>query len=70
MTNAELSASSPRHKHRDLDLEVRWPPDVDVLIVGSGFSGIRMGARFRQAGIESFFDHREGRRSRRHLARL
>jgi cation diffusion facilitator CzcD-associated flavoprotein CzcO len=54
MTNAERSASSRPHKHRDVDFEVRRPPDVDVLIVGSGFSGICLGARLGQAGIESF----------------
>jgi len=54
VTNADPSALSPRHGHRDADWEVRQPPDVDVLIVGSGFSGICLGVRLRQAGIESF----------------
>jgi cation diffusion facilitator CzcD-associated flavoprotein CzcO len=54
VTNADPSASIPRHKHRDTDLEARRSPDVDVLIVGSGFSGIGMGVRLRQVGIESF----------------
>src|SRR5690242_7644323 len=29
-------------------------PDVDVLVVGSGFSGLCMGARLLRAGFESF----------------
>jgi cation diffusion facilitator CzcD-associated flavoprotein CzcO len=54
MTNADPSALSPRHRHRDADWEVRQPADGDVLIVGSGFSGICTGVRLRQAGIDSF----------------
>lgn len=49
MTNAALS---PRHGHRHADREVRQPPDVDVLIVGSALSGICLGVQLHQAGIE------------------
>jgi len=54
MTNADPSALSPRHRNRDADWEVRQPPDVDLLIVGSGLFGICTGMRPRQPGIESF----------------
>jgi cation diffusion facilitator CzcD-associated flavoprotein CzcO len=54
MTSADRPRSSPPREHRNVDLDAQLRCPVDVLIVGSGFSGICMGARLRQAGIESF----------------
>jgi len=52
MTKADPSTSSPRPKPHDAP--ARHPTEVEVLIVGSGFSGICMGVRLLRAGIESF----------------
>ena len=35
-------------------LEAGLPPAVDIAIVGSGFSGLAMAVRLRQAGIRDF----------------
>ena len=43
--------------------------DVRVAIVGSGFAGLGMAIRLRQAGIERLRRARAGRRRRRHVAR-
>src|SRR5215472_618413 len=52
MTKADPFTSSPRPKPHDAP--PRHPAEVEVLIVGSGFSGICMGVRLLRAGIESF----------------
>jgi hypothetical protein len=38
MTNADQSVLILRHKHRDADLEMGQPSEVEVLIVGSRLS--------------------------------
>jgi cation diffusion facilitator CzcD-associated flavoprotein CzcO len=52
MTTAVRSTSSPRPKPHNAP--ARHPAEVEVLVVGSGFSGICMGVRLLRAGIESF----------------
>ena len=43
--------------------------DVGIAIVGSGFAGLGMAIRLKQAGIDDFVVLERGRRRRRHLAR-
>ena len=44
------------------------PAEVDIAIVGSGFSGLGMAIRLKQEGHEDFVVLERGRRRRRHLA--